>query len=538
MEQIVSKVQNIVWFKKDLRVLDNQALVQALKEGPTLGLFLFEDAWFKSPEYSEKHLQFAIDCLLELEKDLAALNVPLLVLKMDAVQAFKVLKKELQFKKIFSHQETGLWWTYQRDLKVKTWCKAENISWHEFLQFSVVRNLKNRDTWNAERIKIINRKPVPSFENKNSQIILEKLNSTLHSKINLKLSSEVNISPFQLEHLKLSDLKISRNSKLQTGGASVAHQELESFLSERIFNYQKGMSSPVTAVTDCSRISPHLAWGSISLTEVQNILNEQKSRLDYLDPKTKSWLRNLKSFESRLWWHCHFIQKLESEPEIEFQNMNAGFDGMRENDFNLEYFEAWKTGQTGFPFIDACMRCLHQTGWINFRMRALLISFASYQLWLHWKKTATHLAQLFTDFEPGIHFSQIQMQSGVTGINTIRMYSAIKQSMDQDPEGVFIKKYCPELEAVDTEYIHEPHLMPPMIQMMSGVNIGVTYPEPIVDHKLAYKQAKEKIYKWRGSKPVKDMAKLVYQKHGSRKNNFFPQQHRRSFGNLANPSKS
>ena len=197
--------------------------------------------------------------------------------------------------------------------------------------------------------------------------------------------------------------------------------------------------------------------------------------------------------------------------------MNRGFDGLRENDFDKTKFEAWTKGQTGFPIIDACMRCLLQTGWINFRMRAMLVSFASYQLWLHWTETAKFLAKHFVDFEPGIHFSQFQMQSGVTGINNVRIYSPLKQSVDQDPEGVFIKKYCPELREIDPLYIHEPHKMPPLLAAMVGFKSGVTYPEPVVDAKDSYNLAKEKIFTRREELVTRLEAKKVYLKHGSRK---------------------
>ncbi len=89
----------------------------------------------------------------------------------------------------------------------------------------------------------------------------------------------------------------------------------------------------------------------------------------------------------------------------------------------------------GYPFLDACMRSLRATGWLNFRMRAMVMSFASYNLWLPWRATGLHLARMFTDYEPGIHWSQVQMQSGTTGINTIRIYNVVKQGYDQDPRG-------------------------------------------------------------------------------------------------------
>ena len=119
------------------------------------------------------------------------------------------------------------------------------------------------------------------------------------------------------------------------------------------------------------------------------------------------------------------------QPDLEFTNMVRTFDVIR-NNFNSEYFEKWKLGNVGFPMVDACIRSLKKNGWINFRMRAMIMSFASYNLWQPWQKTSPLLAKLFVDYEPGIHISQVQMQSGVTGINLPRIYSDSKQSMDQD----------------------------------------------------------------------------------------------------------
>ena len=94
------------------------------------------------------------------------------------------------------------------------------------------------------------------------------------------------------------------------------------------------------------------------------------------------------------------------------------------------------------------MRALRHHGWINFRMRAMLMSVASYQLWLPWRQSGEALARLFVDYEPGIHWNQCQMQSGTSGINTVRIYNPIKQGLDHDPEGRFIRQWLPELRDV------------------------------------------------------------------------------------------
>ena len=300
-------------------------------------------------------------------------------------------------------------------------------------------------------------------------------------------------------------------SIIQKGGRSEALKMLDSFFSQRGSGYSREMSSPVTAYHSCSRLSPHLAFGTISIREVfQRTEAEKKIHVDTLTKDSNLWRSSLRSFSSRLRWHCHFIQKLEDEPRIEYENMHSAYNTLRQDPINLEHFEAWKKGQTGFPMIDACMRSLISTGWLNFRMRAMLISFASYHLWLHWREPAIYLARLFTDYEPGIHYSQAQMQSGTTGINSIRIYNPIKQGLDHDPEGKFIRKWVPELAALDIKYIHKP--------WESRIPID-NYPSPIVNENNARQAAARNIYSLRYTSMHREISGDIFKKHGSRKKN-------------------
>jgi deoxyribodipyrimidine photo-lyase len=303
--------------------------------------------------------------------------------------------------------------------------------------------------------------------------------------------------------------------KVQKGGRKHAVADLRSFLNHRSRKYLYHISAPDLSESHCSRLSTHLAWGTLSVREVTQSIAKRRSQLS--PDEQKSFGRNLTAFGSRLAWRCHFIQKIEDQPEIETHCMHPAFEGLRVDDYNGSHFQAWASGQTGYPFIDACMRNLTAEGWITFRMRAMLVSFASYQLWLDWRITGNHLARLFTDYEPGIHYSQLQMQSGVTGINAMRVYNPIKQSIEHDPTGSFIRKWVPELKSIPDEFIHEPWNFEKTLIVDSDFTLGQDYPEPIIDHVASARFAKEKITNIRNSQEFRFAANAVLLKLGSRK---------------------
>lgn len=478
---------NIVWFKRDLRIEDHEALAQA-KNGPVLPLYILEPELWHQPDMSYRHYVFLQDCLCQLDQAIAKLGQKLIIKVGGAVNVLEDLYKRHPIESIWSHQETWNGWTYERDKAVKHWCKSQNIPWHEPVQNGVIRCLNDRDGWAARWYHQM-KKPILSKPS-NLQTI-EEPNDTLPSYTELGLRED-----------GLKDV--------QKGGRSEGLKLLHSFLYERGEGYTKEMSSPVTAFESCSRLSAHLAFGTLSMREVFQACEKRNQDIKQIPRGEKGkWPSAMRSFSGRLRWHCHFIQKLEDEPCIEFENMHPAYDSLREDNFNNDYFEAWKSGMTGYPMVDACMRALTATGWLNFRMRAMLMSFASYHLWLHWRKPALHLANLFTDYEPGIHYSQVQMQSGTTGINAIRIYNPIKQGVDHDPEGVFIRHWILELREMDQAIIHTPW------QADSQMN---GYPMPIVDEKTARKSAADKLYGLRKNNTThKEAARKIVSKHGSRK---------------------
>jgi deoxyribodipyrimidine photo-lyase len=263
-----------------------------------------------------------------------------------------------------------------------------------------------------------------------------------------------------------------------------AWKYLQSFLQERYIHYSKHISKPLLSRKGCSRISPYLSYGNISMRMVYQFTQQH-----YANAKNK---RALSNFTSRLHWHCHFIQKFENDWRMEFENKNKAYDSIIKIR-NEEYIQAWQNGKTGIPIVDACMRCVVATGYLNFRMRAMVVSFFVFNLWQDWRDLH-FLARQFLDYEPGIHYPQLQMQSGVTSINTIRIYNPIKNSLEHDEEGLFIKSWIPELKEVPASLIHEPWKMTSFEQGLYQVIIGENYPHPIVDIEETRKRASEIVW--------------------------------------------
>ena len=480
-------MNKIVWFRYDLRLEDNEAFIEATKNGNVLPIFIFDENYFKLDTSSSFHLKFCEDSLKELNHSLKNLyNSKINIYYGDTTEILKNISKKFNISEIYSHHVFKNNYLSKIDGKISKFFKECNIQWYLFNQFGIQLGKRDRYRWSYNWNKFIN------------QPVLEK-------KVNCN---------FIIDHDQNKNCVISTNfiddKLIQEGGRTIAIKLLNSFLDNRSDNYQKEMSSPITGEKSCSRLSPYITYGNISLREIYRA-TKQKLNEDISIVKKKSLI----AFKSRLAWHCHFIQKLYDEPEIEFKNLNSAFDGLREDDFNPYYYEAWKNGNTGYPFIDACMRYLKVNGWINFRMRAMLVSFASYQLWLDWKKTSKHMAKLFTDYEPGIHYSQFQMQSGTTGINSIRIYNPIKQSIDQDPDGNFIRKWVPELKNVQGKLIHEPWKMTYIDQKSISIELGKNYPLPIIENNKATKIAKDKIWKVKKSKEAKLLSSQILIKHAS-----------------------
>jgi deoxyribodipyrimidine photo-lyase len=510
----------LVWFKRDLRIRDHAPLAMAARRGPVLGLYVFEPSLLDKVTTDPSHVRFILESLAEVRAAVLERGGDFVVARGELPEALDRLWEARRFEALWSHEETGDLATYARDRRVKRWCRTKGIAWTELPQNGVVRGPHDRDgwsrTWHTRATAPRARVPEAFGPGVSARAASVPGLTAWFSTDDLPSPSELGVAA-------------STKDEAQPGGEAAARETLKSFLYARGRTYRSDLSSPITSWDACSRLSPYLAYGNLSIGQVYQASQRRLRELRHgagdrpgRGPGSP-WLDSLESFESRLRWHCHFIQKLEDEPELEVRNVNRAFDGLRTEDpedwtpEERARFDAWCEGRTGYPLVDAVMRALHRGGWINFRMRAMLVSFAAHHLWLHWLPLARYLARHFIDYEPGIHFSQFQMQSGTTGINALRIYNPIKQAHDRDPEGRFIRAYVPELARVPDAHVFEPHRMPASLQRQVGCEIGRDYPAPIVEHAAAYRQAQTRHHAWRKRAGMREAASEVLRRHGSRR---------------------
>lgn len=473
----------LIWFKRDLRAHDHPALNHAAGLGAVLPLYIVEPDYWALPDTSARQWAFTAECLEDLRGQLATLAAPLLVRVGEARNVLERLCRQHNITRIVSHEETGNAFTYARDRRIAAWARSAGIIWDEVPQSGVIRRLASRDHWQSRR---------------DTFMAAEQLAPPA-------LNAVPGLEPGLLPTARALRLTEDKCAHRQMGGRAQGIDLLNSFLTQRGAPYRSAMSSPLTAERACSRLSPHIALGSLSLREV--VQATQARAAEYPGGR---WGAALSSFQARLAWRDHFIQKLEDQPNIETRCLQTAAELLRRSS-DPARLQAWANGETGLPFLDACLRYLAATGWLNFRARAMVMACASYHLWLDWRVTGAVLARRFTDYEPGIHWPQVQMQSGTTGINIPRIYNPVKQGFDQDPTGVFTRRWIPELKAVPDTYLQAPWRW-----SGAGRVLGRRYPEPIVDVTTAQRDAREAVWGMRRKPAARAELVEIIERHASR----------------------
>ena len=443
--------RTIVWFRRDLRIADHAPLYRAALRGEVIPVFVFDLALLHHPETGSARVAFMLECLRSLDQDLRDRGGRLMLRSGDPVDVLPQLIRETQADGIYAHIDFERIYGRVRDARLNKALAQENLKIRWFEPLATTDELMPypayRDLWfddmNAAMV------PTPGHVHVSTDVMSEPL-------------------PTLTDVGHLPDAK-----QIPPAGTQAARNFLQEFLHEKAESYYWQLSYPSAEAT--TGLSPHLKFGAISIRECYKMAQQLKASPDVRVQRSRKQLIN------RLRWGNGFAQRFRYLPQLELRSLYNIFDddGWA---FDEDLYRAWQNGETGFPIVDAAARCLQATGgWkeLNFRIRALYSSFLSNLLGMDWRYGALHFMRHLIDGDCPIDHYQWAMQSGVTHCvdkTWTRIYHPGQVAVDRcDPDGIFIKRWLPELKHLPPASLGSP--LP-----MKG------YPTPILDYKQARKQ--------------------------------------------------
>jgi deoxyribodipyrimidine photo-lyase len=454
--------RTIVWFRRDLRIADHAPLALAVRRGDVLPVFIFDRALLHHPETAPARVAFMLASLASLDADLRKRGGRLILRSGDPVEILPRLVREAEADGIYAYLDFERIYGRHRDARLSQAMAEAGLKLRWFEPIGAVPDLMPypdyRDAWFADV-----RSPIEATP------------------------SRINVPPIASEPLPtLDELGLSSTAvTIPEAGTDAARQLLRSFFSENRDRYYWQLSYPIAEAT--TGLSPYLKFGVISIRECYQTTEAQLKGIT-----DRAVQRTRKQLISRLRWGSGFAQRFRYLPQLELRSLYAVFDDDGW-EFDADLYEAWQTGNTGFPIVDAAARSLLATGgWkgLNFRSRAIYSSFLSNLLGMDWRYGALHFMQHLIDGDCPIDHYQWAMQAGVTHCldkRWTRIYNPQQTAIDRcDPDGLFIKRWLPELRDVPIEKLGQP-------PKIAG------YPSPILDYKQARQRRIETLERQRGS---------------------------------------
>ena len=451
---------NVVWFKRDLRVTDHEPLLRAVEEGMVAPLFIVEPDYWAQPTCSARQWRFVSRTLAALRTQLAVLGAPLIVRVGDAVEVLESFRQNTSELVLWSHEETGDAFCRARDVRVADWAREHDVPWRQTPQQGIRRTEDSRNGW------------LKSWEHATSGTPLPAPDLMIaHGFTPGKIVSE---RILYLDDDPCTDL---------AAGPAVARRLLKAYLETGIETGSDGPSPHSRTVEGEPRISAHVSWGTISLREIRHQVEQEYGGRIAVP---------VDAIVNRLRFRTDLTQRVEDMPTLESEPLHSAFAGIAVDEAPA-LRAAWQQGQTGLPIVDATMRALAQTGWIEFEFRVAALSIAIHHLRLDWRDCGTQMARLLTNYEPGVHWNLCQVAACMTGFDDREIVDPALVGPSIDPLGAFVREWVLELRDVPDDKIHIPWQMNAEQQTELNCIIGADYPAPVLDFAEAHIEAASRL---------------------------------------------
>ncbi|WP_313894206.1 deoxyribodipyrimidine photo-lyase [Psychrobacillus sp.] len=466
----------IVWFRKDLRLHDNPVLWEAAKQGIIIPVFIWSEEEEREYAGSEATRWWLHHTLLTLERNLKAKGLPLILRLGNSLEELTSICKQTKADAVFFAERFEPF-IISRDSEIT---KSLLLRGLEVRLFSA--NLLFTPS------NLLNQKNEPY------KVFTSFWKKTMIESVNLPLSVPVNMVSYNksIPTLRVSDLgllsTIGWDEKFHMywdPGENGAIKKWGNFTSEGLSRYVKDRDIPSSSST--SLLSAHLAWGDISVRAIWHSvkgLNEIESS-EYMHESIQAFLR-------QLIWREFAYNQLIYFPTILHTPLREKFKKFPWRGSDEEFLK-WQKGLTGYPLVDAGMRELWETGTIHNRIRMVVASFLTKHLLISWEEGSEWFKKTLVDFDAANNAMGWQWVagSGIDAAPYFRIFNPIIQSKKFDPDGIYIRKWVPELAKIPSKYIHEPWKAPKNVLMECDVVLGKTYPLPIIDHSFARMRALE-----------------------------------------------
>ncbi len=455
----------IWWIRRDLRLNDNQALAAAAGLGdPVLPLYILDPVFWRRGRVPKKRGAFLLSGLRSLDESLRLRGSRLIVRTGNPREVLAGLVAETGASAIYAEQDFTPY-ARRRDAGV-----ANRLPLHLVAGLTVFppsEVLKSDGT------------PYTVFTPFSKK--WRALSPPVHADL-LKVPGFIPI-PDTVTTERIPGSPLESQPVLFPAGESEAERRLNEFVRERIYTYADNRNRPDLDAT--SGLSPYLRFGMLSAR--QAVVQARKAIFDAPDD---AGAKSADVWLNELIWREFFHSILYHFPKVRRESFRSAFRDIPWGNDPAD-IEAWRSGMTGYPFVDAAMRQLKATGWMHNRARMVVASFLVKDLTVDWREGERWFMQQLVDGDVAANNGGWQWSAG-TGTDAapyFRIFNPVTQSKKFDPDGTYIRRWIPELSDVPKRFIHEPWKMPMEIQVESGCTIGADYPEPIIDHKWARERA-------------------------------------------------